>query len=404
MEQGIIMIYGLNFGDNPLVRCDDEDLKVKNSWDTTIEALLPGEGFPPGTYRLAVAKVKSKSGRKEKDYDDDDGNDDDKGRQKDKDSIFSDFKKCDMLDITIGKVGPKGDKGETGSTGATGPQGEQGPRGPWGFQGPQGSLGSQGPAGPTGPAGPEGPEGPQGAEGPPGSPANIDSIGFETYVHTSEMSESPASCNPPNSPNYYRTCSRSCSCSVTGLGSYNYYPSNSSVCGGYSCNPYSCNPYPCNGYCCKWFLGFCTETCYNTCWNTCWNTCPYSCYRWDAETKNCSCNPPNCDPGSTSFSASCSAVGENTCPEGEGHIRTLTGTENATYTGAVGSCTASDSCMADNPTCATPSCSCSVSGNYDETKSCSCSTSCGNSASCATPLADCSADIAILCGKAVPSD
>jgi hypothetical protein len=341
--------------------------------------------------------------------------------------------------LTIGALGPVGPQGEPGLQGPEGPQGEQGlpgpqgeqgqpgepgqegqqgPQGPRGPQGPQGSQGPQGPVGPTGPEGPEGPEGPQGAAGPPGSPANIDSIGFETYVYTPEES---LTCGPPNSPDYYRSCSRSCSCTVTGLGSYNYYPNSCGVCGGYSCNPYSCNPYncnpyPCGEYCCSWLLGipggicldYCDRICYQTCYQTCWNTCCYSCHRWDAETKSCSCNPPNCDPGSTDFTASCTAEGDITCPEGEGYIRTLAGTENDTYTGAEGSCAGSSGCTADNPICATPSCTCSATGNYDETKSCSCSSSCGNSASCAPQEADCSADVAILCGRigevSVPSD
>lgn len=286
--------------------------------------------------------------------------------------------------LTIkGDQGPQGDPGPEGPAGPTGPRGAQGPQGPPGVKGDKGDKGDQGIQGLMGPKGPTGPTGPE------GPPANLNNIGFETYVDANES----LACNPPNSPSYYRTCSRSCSCSVTELGIYNYYPSDCSVCGSYSCNPYQCNPYPCSS---------------GICWQTCWQTCCHSCYRWDAETKSCSCNPPNCDPGSTPFSASCTAAGDNTCPEGEGYIRTLTGTENATYTGATGSCTASSSCTADNPVCATPTCSCSVTGNYNETKSCSCSSSCGNSASCATPVADCSAAIAILCGRvvevSVPSD
>jgi hypothetical protein len=264
--------------------------------------------------------------------------------------------------------------------------GLQGPAGPTGPQGPEGPTGA---TGATGAEGPQGPVGPQGPEGPPGPPADINGIGFETYVDASAT----ATCNPPNSPSYYRSCSRSCSCTVTELGNYNYYPSNCSVCGSYSCNPYSCNPHPCGQ---------------TTCWDTCWQTCCYSCHRWDEETKSCSCNPPNCDPGSTPFSAGCTATGNNTCPDGEGYIRTLTGTENATYTGSQGNCSTSSGCTADNPVCETPTCLCSATGNYDETKSCSCSSSCGNSASCSTPSASCLPSIAILCGRvvevSVPSD
>ena len=189
---------------------------------------------------------------------------------------------------------------------------------------------------------------------------DITTLGFETYVDSTET----LSCNPPNSPTYYRTCSRSCSCSVSGLGRYNYYESDCSVCGGF---PPNC----------------------------------LSCYRWDATTANCSCNPPDCDPGSTPYSASCTASGENTCPQGEGYIRTISGAENAAFTGSAGTCSATSSCTADNPLCATPECSCSVTGNYDETKSCSCSSSCGNTASCTTPVASCDPATAIICGRIV---
>lgn len=383
-ESGFVFIDGKNFLNGAVLKVflGVTRLQVDSVSDDEVIARIP-DGLAEGDYRLLVTSGPA-------------------------------VKNNDAYDLTIGAVGPvpehewngpelrfqnpdgswgnftnlQGPEGQQGLQGEPGPQGEQGPRGFTGEQGPagpQGLAGSTGPVGPTGPAGatgPAGPVGPQGLEGPPGPPANIDSIGFETYVYTPEES---VTCNPANSPDYNKSCTRSCSCEVSGLGSYNYYPSNCSRCGSYTCGQYCCE---------RNFLGICTRDCYYT--------CCHSCYRWEAETKSCSCNPPNCDPGSTLFTESCTAESDSTCPEGEGYIRTLTGTENSTYTGAEGSCQASSTCTADNPECATPTCTCSATGNYDVTKSCLCSSSCSSSASCETPEAECSVnDIAILCGRVV---
>ncbi len=125
-----LFIYGADFGDNPKVKLELELLTIINSTEDYIEATLP-QGIEPGTYRLAVTRVKH----------------------------FKSTFHSDRMDVTIGAIGQEGAQGDVG------PQGPQGDVGP---QGTQGELGPTGADGAPGVAGTMGPQGDQGEQGPPG--------------------------------------------------------------------------------------------------------------------------------------------------------------------------------------------------------------------------------------------
>ena len=57
MENGIIYIYGLNFGDSPIVVLDGIFLEIETSNETYIQALLPRNiALKPGVHNVVVAK------------------------------------------------------------------------------------------------------------------------------------------------------------------------------------------------------------------------------------------------------------------------------------------------------------------------------------------------------------
>ncbi len=57
MENGIISIYGLNFGDSPIVVLDGIFLEIETSNETYIQALLPRNiVLKPGVHNVVVAK------------------------------------------------------------------------------------------------------------------------------------------------------------------------------------------------------------------------------------------------------------------------------------------------------------------------------------------------------------
>jgi hypothetical protein len=57
MENGIIYIYGLNFGDSPIVVLDGIFLEIGTSNETYIQALLPRNiALKPGVHNVVVAK------------------------------------------------------------------------------------------------------------------------------------------------------------------------------------------------------------------------------------------------------------------------------------------------------------------------------------------------------------
>jgi len=57
IKNGIIYIYGLNFGDSPIVVVDGKFLEVETSNETYIQALLPRDiALKPGVHHLVVAK------------------------------------------------------------------------------------------------------------------------------------------------------------------------------------------------------------------------------------------------------------------------------------------------------------------------------------------------------------
>jgi hypothetical protein len=228
--------------------------------------------------------------------------------------------------------------GAVGLPGEQGPPGETGPVGPQGEQGIQGETGPQGIQGEQGPIGLIGLTGSQGERGPQGE-------------------EGPQGEQGPPGP----------STSIDDVGVETYVFTKETLA---ACNPPNGSE-----------IASCTSAC--------------ACVA--GFSGSCSCVPTDCTLEADTFSASCTVTDSALCPQGEGYVRTLIGTENTTFTGAIGSCSASSTCTINYPICQLSACTCSAPAGI----ACQCSSSCSYSASCSTPTVECVATEKILCSRIV---
>jgi len=158
--QGLLTIYGQQFGTNPNVWLAAQQLDVMSSTADLIQVILAQQPLP-GSYLLTISRGPSTP---------------DNG----------------TFVMTFGSVGPAGADGAPGKTGDTGAQGPAGPPGPAGDTGPQGPIGPAGPQGVQGPPGPQGAQGPTGPQGPPGLAAQA----LATVYSTSSLTTNAATFAP----------------------------------------------------------------------------------------------------------------------------------------------------------------------------------------------------------------
>jgi hypothetical protein len=118
LETGLLVITGLDFGEEPLVTLGLEDLDILHAGADRIEAVLPAR-ITPGSYLLIVAR-----GSRVVDYD-----------------IFH-------VAVPEPPAAPALPPTQRGPTGPPGPPGEPGPAGAQGPPGPPGEPGPPGPAAP----------------------------------------------------------------------------------------------------------------------------------------------------------------------------------------------------------------------------------------------------------------